>query len=192
MSNDGAAKWRIRVGTHDDLPVIQRMLYEAASWDPDRPRRPFDEMLGDPHIARYIHDWGRQSDTAMIAETAHSEPIGAAWYRLFNPAEPGYGYIDASIPELTIGVTPQYRGQGVGTELIAALLNVAHDEGFSAMSLSVEFTNPAVALYERHGFLKVGTNGGAWTMRTDIRQLGSFVKRHPVVDMSMARRERWW
>lgn len=170
VSNDGAAKWRIRAGTQDDLPFLQRMLYEAASWDPERPRCPVDEVLGDPHMARYIHDWGRQGDTAMIAETLHPEPIGAAWYRLFTQAEQGYGYIDASIPELTIGVTPQYRGQGVGTALIAALLNVAHDEGVSAMSLSVEFTNPAVALYDRHGFRKVGKNGGAWTMRTDIRQ----------------------
>lgn len=170
-TNDRAAKWRIRPGTHDDLPFLQRMLYDAASWQPERPRRPFDEVLGDPHIACYIHNWGRPGDTAVIAEMSQSKPIGAAWYRLFTPTEQGYGYIEASIPELTIGVTPEYRGAGVGTALIAAILNAAHDGGVTTMSLSVEFTNPAVALYERHGFHKVGTNGGAWTMRKDFKKI---------------------
>lgn len=169
-SNDGTGKWHIRSGTPDDLPFLGQMLYEAACWRPERPCRPFHEVLGDPHIARYIHNWGRQGDTAVIAETSQSRPIGAAWYRLFAPTEQGYGYIDASIPELAIGVTPEYRGHGVGAALVTALLNLAHASGFTAMSLSVESVNPAVAIYERHGFRKVGTNGGAWTMRKDFRE----------------------
>ena len=40
----------------------------------------------------------------------------------------------------------------------------ARAEGFEGLSLSVEAASPAVSLYERHGFEKVGENGDSWTM----------------------------
>jgi len=40
--------------------------------------------------------------------------------------------------------------------------------GFRAISLSVEPDNPARRLYERAGFTRAGTVGGAWTMRATL------------------------
>jgi ribosomal protein S18 acetylase RimI-like enzyme len=107
--------------------------------------------------------WGRPGDAAVIAY-ADAGNVGAAWYRLFKEREPGYGFVDEHTPELTIAVVPSCRGKGYGEELLDALLAQAKRDGFEQVSLSVEPDNPALRLYERHGFHKVGESGGSWTM----------------------------
>ena len=164
---DAPASWRVRPGRPEDLPFLREMLYAAACWDPSRPQPSFDEALADPRNSRYLDGWGRPGDMAVVAEDAEQRPLGAAWYRLFDPALPGYAFVDASVPELTIGVLSEYRGRGIGGALIRALLEAARAAGLPALSLSVERTNPAVGLYERVGFRRVGEEGGSWTMRVD-------------------------
>ena len=143
------------------------MSYEAATWRPG-PRPPAESVLADPAIARYLRDWGRDGDSAWIAEEGES-PVGAAWYRLFPPDDPGYGFVAADVPELSIAVVPEARGRGVGTLLLERLVSDARDRGFRALSLSVEEDNPAVRLYERAGFSRVPSDGGAWTMLLALR-----------------------
>ena len=74
--------------------------------------------------------------------------------RLWLDEDKGYGYISDTIPELAIAVLPDYRGRGVGTDLLTEILSVAKNT-FSAVSLSVRADNPVVRLYERQGFIKV-------------------------------------
>ena len=45
----------------------------------------------------------------------------------------------------------------------------AREDGYAAISLSVEKDNPAVSLYERHGFERVSEDDGAYTMRAALR-----------------------
>lgn len=105
---------------------------------------------------------------ALIGEGRDTRMLGAAWYRRFSAEVPGYGFIDADTPELAIGVVAVARGQGVGSALLVALVDAARHDGYRALSLSVERTNPALRLYQRLGFVPVGTNGDAWTMRADL------------------------
>ncbi len=67
-------------------------------------------------------------------------------------------------PELAIAVWPHWRGRGVGTGLLRALLETA-DERYAAVSLSVSRENPARRLYERFGFETVAEAGTSLTMR---------------------------
>ncbi len=56
-----------------------------------------------------------------------------------------------------VGVSPEIRGQGVGTALVSKQIAVARDEGFARCVLDVEVTNPAAQrLYERLGFRVTG------------------------------------
>jgi ribosomal protein S18 acetylase RimI-like enzyme len=143
------------------------MLYEAAFWRPNTVRPPLEEALADPALARYVAGWGRAGDAGVIALDAEGGPVGAAWYRLFPPNEPGFGFMDEHTPELSIAVIGNARARGVGTGLLGALVDRARADGFDALSLSVEPDNPARRLYERHGFVHVGGEA-AWTMRAAL------------------------
>jgi GNAT superfamily N-acetyltransferase len=121
----------------------------------------------DVPLERYVTGWGRTGDSGLLA-IDEFQPVGAAWYRLFEEEEPGYGFVDESTPELTIAIVPSRRGRGLGEELLTALLEQARSEGYGRISLSVEPDNPALHLYEQHGFAKVGERGGALVMKSDL------------------------
>ena len=151
----------IRRGSAQDMPFLRDMLRHAYYW------RWGDPETADLPLTRYFSGWGRRGDAALIAIDVF-QPVGAAWYRLFKAEAPGYGFVDEEAPELTIAVVPSRRGKGLGEQLLSALLDQARKDGFRAVSLSVEPDNPALRLYEKHGFRKVGERGGAWIMATDL------------------------
>ena len=82
--------------------------------------------------------------------------LGAAWCRLLDATDPGFGYLGDDIPEVTIGVAPAHRGHGVGSVLLAAVIEQARVRGHHAISLSVEDGNRARLLFERAGSTAVG------------------------------------
>jgi len=151
----------IRRGGANDVRFLRDMLRHAYYW------RWGDPETADLPVYRYIEAWGRPGDRMLIAIDGF-QPVGAAWYRLFKVKAPGYGFVDEQTPELTIAVVPSRRGRGLGRELLEALLAQAREDGFPAVSLSVEPDNPALHLYEREGFAKVGERGGAWVMRAQL------------------------
>jgi len=159
-----------RLSAHADAAFLAEMLYEAVNWfDDGAEERPaMDTVLAVPQNARYVEAWGRPGDIALYALDLRDEPVGAAWYRTFNAAAPGYGYVADDVPELSIGVYPEFRGQQVGTLLLNALVARAERDGVRALSLSVNRENPAKRLYARLGFEVVGESGDALTMLDDL------------------------
>jgi ribosomal protein S18 acetylase RimI-like enzyme len=158
---------RIREARADDLEFVREILGWAACWregeiDPAR--------IEDPLVSRYADGFGRTGDAGVIAMAENGRPVGAAWYRSFAEDEPGYGFVAAEIPEIAIGVIPDFRGRRVGSALLSALIELARTNGCPALSLSVETDNPAVHLYERAGFRGVGRSGEALTMKLDLDQ----------------------
>jgi ribosomal protein S18 acetylase RimI-like enzyme len=149
----------IRRGGPADIPFLRDMLRHAYYW-----------RWGDPEGipgTRYVEGWGRPGDAAVIA-LDEGFPVGAAWYRIFRGAAPGYGFVDDQTPELTIAVVPSRRGRGLGEELLKALLERARREGHQAISLSVERGNPALKLYRRFGFEEVDTRDDTVVMKADL------------------------
>ena len=59
---------------------------------------------------------------------------------------------------------PGQRGRGVGTALLARVLEAAQ-ERYTAVSLSVTASNPARRLYERAGFIVLKEEAGTLTMQ---------------------------
>lgn len=149
----------IRRAGAQDLPFLRDMLRHAyyARWGNE----------ADVPLERYVAGWGRRGDKALVA-IDQFQPVGAAWYRLFAEDEPGYGFVDEETPELTIAVVPSRRGKGLGAQLLETLLEQARSDGYAEVSLSVEPDNPAIRLYEKHGFSKVGERGGALVMKTEL------------------------
>jgi ribosomal protein S18 acetylase RimI-like enzyme len=152
----------IRPAGRQDVPFLKDMLRHAYYW-----RASTVAETGEPPLRRYVERWGRPGDSGLIA-IDEFRPVGAAWYRLFRRDDPGYGFVDEETPELSIAVVPSCRGRGFGAELLEQLVGMARAEGYHAISLSVEKDNPAVGLYERHGFERVREDDGAFTMRAQL------------------------
>lgn len=154
---------RIRSANAGDRPFLLAMLVEAANWNGQLMLTPA-EVEADPALAHYISGWQRPSDFGVVVTDDADEPMGAAWARSFSLDDPGYGFVANDVPEISMGVVTAFRGQGVGTRLLAALINEARDRAYKALSLSVEDGNRARGLYERAGFVCHSRNGNSDTM----------------------------
>ena len=120
--------------------------------------------VDDASLWRYVSGWGRRGDAAVIA-LEEGFPIGAAWFRLFDREEPGFGFVDEQTPDVAIAVVPSRRGRGIGSDLLDALIELAREQGYAGLSLSVADDSPAMHVFEKQGFEKVEQTDGSWTMR---------------------------
>lgn len=154
----------MRPAVPGDADFLLAMLVEAGSWDPGRPALIVEDVVARPELFHYVDGWPRSGDAGVVAEDADGGPTGAAWYREFSDADPGYGFVDATVPEVAIGVVPGRRGEGIGHALLDALHALARQQGLHALSLSVETANPARRLYERVGYAVVDEQERAVTM----------------------------
>jgi GNAT superfamily N-acetyltransferase len=146
----------IRRGSAADVPFMRSMLPHAYGWR-------VNALETDIPLARYVDNWGRPGDLAVIAHETGNR-VGAAWLRLFRAAEPGYGFVDEQTPELSIAVVPSRRRHGQGQELLDGLLDAARAAGHAQISLSVEAGSPAVEFYARNGFERVRDAEGGVVM----------------------------
>jgi ribosomal protein S18 acetylase RimI-like enzyme len=161
--------WKIRLATHNDLPFLREMLYEAVCWRPHQPRPPIEKILAEPELAKLLNGWGRKGDAAVVAEWKDGTPVGAAWYRFWTAENHSYGFVDADTPELGIAVRRDMRQRGIGSALLTALLEQARRSAIAQISLSVEPENYSRRLYEKLGFKPAGTSGTSWTMLLKLR-----------------------
>ncbi len=88
----------------------------------------------------------REGTFATIRRCAGHTPA------IVDETEPGEYYLDS------IGVLPDYRGQGVGRALIESFCAKAFAEGHCRVGLIVDFDNPdAEKLYASLGFKRINT-----------------------------------
>jgi len=157
----------IRSSTVEDLEFLEAMLWEAFFWSATAERPAFSVFRQHPEFTKLLSGWGRRGDWGAIAEDG-GRPLGAAWFRLWTPELHSYGFVDSTTPELGLAVSPAHRRQGIGCALLNALIGRAREEGFPALSLSVDPSNPSRSLYESLGFRKVGESGTSWTYRLPL------------------------
>ncbi len=156
-------RYQIRYGVKEDEDFLWEMLYQAI-FIPEGQPRPSKDILNEPNIAQSLKGWGRKGDLSLISTTSDQTPMGAVWVRLFDDTNKTYGYIDEKTPLLGMALLPNYRGKGIGTALLGKILTVIKEAGFSRVSLSVDPNNPALHLYQKFGFKKVGVDGSSWNM----------------------------
>lgn len=158
----------LRPVTAADTGLLTDLVAAAVSWAGEA-RLSRADVTADPHLAPYATDWGRPGDLGVAAEEDRTA-LGAAWVRLLPADAPGWGFVAADVPELSMAVLAPARGRGVGSALLDACLAATRDAGFRAVSLSVEDGNDrARGAYERRGFRVVGRVGGSDTLLLDLR-----------------------
>ena len=150
----------VRRGDRLDVPFLRSLLAFAYNWH-------VNAFETDVSISHYVDGWGRKGDASVVAmEAGHS--VGAAWYRLFTSMNPGYGFVDDGTPELTLVVVPTKQGQGIGKQLLEAVLERAKLEGFDALSVSVHRGDRETESYLAHGFAQVHEHGDTLTLRRPL------------------------
>ncbi len=153
----------IRAAEAGDVAFLTGMLVAAVNWLPGR-TLPEEQVLAVPELVHYVAGWPREGDLGSVA-VAGGEPVGAAWLRLMPAGDPGFGFVAADVPELSLGVVPAWRGRGVGRALLRAVAAQARAAGRPGISLSVERANEvARSLYLAEGYRVVGGDANTDTM----------------------------
>ncbi|KRE44278.1 GNAT family N-acetyltransferase [Paenibacillus sp. Soil724D2] len=153
----------VRLLEQQEYDFFMDMHYESIYILEGKPSK--HELLNAPNIKKYSEEWGRKGDRALVA-LIDEKPIGAAWYRLFDETNKGYGYVDHKTPELGIAILPDFKRKGIGTILMKEIIQHARNDGYKSLSLSVDPDNhTAVRLYEKLGFEYFGMSGTSWIMK---------------------------
>lgn len=159
---------QLRESKQSDLPFLRKMLYEAVFWKAIDKRPSFEEAIVYPEIINALANWGeRDGDTAVIA-TIHAIPVGAAWYRYWTDSNNTRGYFEEITPVVAIGVHHDYRHRGIGTKMIARLIDNAAKQAIQKISLCVSKDNYAINLYRQQGFSEHIDDGNSIIMVRNI------------------------
>jgi len=129
-------------------------------------------VLGNPHIALYVENWGRkEADLGFLAVTPDGSITGGILSRLLVPPMQGGAFYDDQTPQLGIAVFPAFQNQGIGTSLLKKYLAGAATR-FPRVSLGVHPQNHvAIHLYKSFGFRQFATgDGGYLNMVTDLEK----------------------
>ncbi|MDX8476961.1 ribosomal protein S18-alanine N-acetyltransferase [Mesorhizobium sp. VK24D] len=135
------------------------------------------------HREDFVRPW---TDGEFAALLEQDTVFGYAARETGQGAKPPVGFVLARLAAgegeiLTVAVARAHRRQGLGWQLVDAVLRELHAQRAEALFLEVDETNaPAIALYRRLGFRQVGHRPnyyrstehgptGALVMRRDLR-----------------------
>ena len=149
----------------DELPLLDDFLYEAI-FIPDGVPAPPRSIIEQEDLQVYVRDFDQQPDDHCLVAECDGKVVGAVWVRLMDD----YGHIDDKTPSLAISLYKEYRGRGIGSELLRRMLDLLRAEGYRQVSLSVQKANYAVRTYERVGFRTILENEEEYIMVCDLRE----------------------
>lgn len=147
VQGEETQKHLIREMCEHEYPLLTDFLYEAIfqkEGESPVPRRVLENL----ELKMYIDGFGTGKDDYCLCAQVGRQVVGAVWVRTIN----GYGYVDDETPEFAISLYKEYRGRGIGKELMNHMILLLKEKGYRQMSLAVQKENHAVRLYEKVGF----------------------------------------
>lgn len=158
------AEVEIREAAPEEWALLPDFTYEAIFKRPEDGPVP-RTVLQYPALRGYYQGFGSGNTDRCLVAVADGAVVGAAWTR----AAAGYGSVDAETPELAMSLYPEWRGMGIGSRLLDAMLRLAEDERWERISLSVQLDNFARSMYLKAGFEPVEIRDGETVM---VKRLG--------------------
>ena len=152
-------EYTIREMTVMEYPLLNEFLYEAI-FIPDGIEPPPRNIITSPELQIYVDRFGELKDDFALVAEVEKKVVGAVWVRIIHD----YGHIDDETPSLAISLYKEYRGQGIGTDMMKEMLSLLKAHGYKRVSLSVQKTNYAVEMYRKIGFDIVRGNEEEWIM----------------------------
>ena len=156
---EGIMNYHIRTLLEGEDGLLQEFLYNAI-FVPEGVPAPPKSIINQPKLQVYIADFGKKKDDIGLVAEVDKRVVGAVWVRIMND----YGHIDNHTPSFAISLYKDYRGFGIGTNLMKKMLHILKDRGFKQASLAVQKTNYAVRMYQKTGFEIVGENEEEYIM----------------------------
>lgn len=142
-----------------DVDILKTFLYEAI-FVPEGVSLPPRDIVNKPELKLYYEDFGKgPADKAVVAKD-NGIIVGAVWTRIMND----YGHIDDDTPSFAIALYKEYRGRGIGTQMMTEMLQYLKECGYKRASLAVQKNNYAVRMYEKVGFKTVSENDEEFIM----------------------------
>lgn len=154
----------IRQMKESEYPLLEDFLYNAI-FIPEGCEPPQRSIVLKPELKLYTENFGQsRSDLCLCAEV-NGAIHGAVWTRIMDD----YGHVDDKTPSLAISLHRGYRSAGIGTSLLRAMLKLLSQEGYDAVSLSVQKENYAYRMYISAGFRVIGENSEEYIMLCTLR-----------------------
>ncbi|DAB39186.1 MAG: GNAT family N-acetyltransferase [Sulfuricurvum sp. RIFOXYD2_FULL_44_160] len=128
-----------------------------------------------PKLAIYNEFYGYTSKDLGLYALVDNQLAGAVWIRRLNADHGSNGYIDENTPILNMAVLPDYRGRGLGSQMIEQLF-IEAGALYEQISVSVVHDSAAIRFYERHGFVR-HDNGSVEQSFVDGNKVITLVKK---------------
>ena len=127
--------------------LLEEFLYQAI-FVPKGQQPPPRSVLQSPALRVYVDGFGQSPHDRAFAAVAEGRVAGAVWVRIMDD----YGHVDSETPSFALSLLPEFRGQGLGTALLHAMLDQLRQAGSAQASLAVQKDNYAARMYQRAGF----------------------------------------
>ncbi len=147
----------------NEYDLLRDFLYEAI-FIPEGVQPPARDIIEQPELKLYYEDFGTGKADHCIVADDDGRVVGAAWTRIMND----YGHVDDDTPSFAISLYKEYRGKGIGTELMRQMQKLLKEKGFKKASLAVQKANYAVKMYEKVGFKTVDENAEEYIMVCEL------------------------
>lgn len=149
----------IRPLKDNELSLLDDFLY-LAIFVPEGVQAPSREIINLPELRVYVDGFGSQPDDHCLVAETDGAVVGAVWVRDM----PDFGHVADGVPSFAISVRPEYRGSGIGTNLMRSMLDYLRQHGYAKASLSVQKANYAARMYEKLGFRTIGETDEEYIM----------------------------
>lgn len=153
----------IRDIREDEINLLRDFLYEAI-YIPEGVEPPDRTIIEQPELKIYYENFGTGRADHCIVTDDDGKVTGAVWTRIMND----YGHVDDETPSFAISLYKEYRGRGIGTQMMNAMLALLKEKGYKQASLAVQKANYAVRMYEKVGFRTVDENEEEYIMVCEL------------------------
>lgn len=156
--------YKIREINRNEYTRLDDFLYEAI-FVPEGVEAPPRNIINQPELQVYVKDFGNEPDDICFFAEVDGNVVGAVWVRVMED----YGHVGDGIPSFAISLYQEYRGCGMGTQLMKRMLTELRERGYEKTSLAVQKENYAVKMYQNVGFEIVDENEEEYIMVCELR-----------------------
>lgn len=143
----------IRPAKLEEWPIIQKLNHEVMA----------DSFLYDPYInvndpftesgIAYFKEKIASQEVCSIIAFDNDKPVG---YLIGSESEINYRTVKMAEIE-NMGVTPDYRSKGIGTQLIQAFRTWAKEKNFDTIYVLTNYkSEKAIRFYQKQGLMPIG------------------------------------